>query len=194
MKSVHKLHLAPCHRFLKLPTDLDHLRIVSSLYVKGEGRSFKYEVNFAVGVNSLLLSQRIRSCLWNVIKPLQCRPHTLSLPPFQSWCCSAHQIPAWTGRGKATAARAAGLHPRGKKPNKSTEKKHRMVLDRVQNRYYTGKGLACDRNPLCNLKHLAHYCYCCSLFLNGLLHFSTIGMWKQTMKNLFVTSSKETPS
>lgn len=62
----------------------------------------------------------------------------------------------------------------GKKTNKPREKSREELLDRMQKRYYTGKGLACDRNPFCNLKNLAHYCYCCSLC--GLLHFSAIGM------------------
>lgn len=57
-----------------------------------------------------------------------------------------------------------------KKSNKSREE----LLDRIQDRYHTGKGLACDRNHFCNLKNLAHCCYCCSLY--GLLHFSAISM------------------
>lgn len=115
MKSVHSCIWPHATDSLKLPTDLDHLRTILSL-CKRRGKRFKYKVNFAVGVNSFLLSQCFRSWLWKAIKPLQCRPHTLP-PLFQSWCCSAHQTPSWTGRGKATAVRAAGLHPRGEKPN-----------------------------------------------------------------------------
>lgn len=186
MKSVYKLHLAPCHRFLKLPTDLDHLRTILSLYVKGEQRYLKYKVNFAVGVTRLLLSQCIRSCLWNTIKPLKCRPHRLSLLLFQMLLCPLNICLKREGKSNCSKDSWAASKWK-KKSNKSREE----LLDRIQDRYHTGKGLACDRNHFCNLKNLAHCCYCCSLY--GLLHFSAISMWKQTTK-ILCHLSKETSS
>lgn len=72
------------------------------------------------------------SFIQNIMKELKCRPHILFLLLFHSWCCcSAHQAPAWRGRGKATGARAVGQHPRGKKEKQTSAERSSQTTCRI---------------------------------------------------------------
>lgn len=81
------------------------------------------------------------------------------------WLCPPNTCLNREGKGNCNKSSwAASKGKKLPKPNQTDleEKTQRNLY--LQNSYYTGKDLAPDRNPFYNLKNVAHYCNCCSLF------------------------------
>lgn len=113
--------------------------------------------------------------------------HTLpsSLPEMMLLCPTNTCL---NREGKAIAARAAGLHPRWK--NQQTQKKNPEKNSWTRCRTDTTPVRAWHVtvwNPFCNLKNLAHYCYCCSLFFMACYILASLVCENKQEKKIFLS-------